>query len=209
MLRLAAVVAVVCAASAVHASGPSYDGRGRVDAGAGRVEGHARIVVPNETGAPLAELWLWRFPERFAARSPALNDYNFYWVYPYRFNPGHMRTGAVVVDGRAAAVEVRDQARAGQGTLLHVALDPPLAAGASATVELDFTVQVPTRYGPFGCIHGSCTLTGFYPMVAPTGDTKLDAMPGRGRYRLSVAVHDVADVVVNGALRALERGRRL
>jgi hypothetical protein len=207
MLRLVAAVAVVCAAAVAH-GGPSYDLSVRVDAEARHVEGHARIVVPNDTAAPLHELWLWRFPERFATRSPALNDYNFYWVYPYRFNPGHMRTGAVLVDGRAASVEVRDHAQAGRGTLLHVALDPPLAPGAAATLDVDFSVEVPTRYGPFGCIHGNCTLTGFYPMVAPPGFA-LDAMPGRGRYRLSVAVHDVSDVVVNGELRALERGRRL
>ncbi|HEX6834989.1 MAG TPA: hypothetical protein VF334_00375 [Polyangia bacterium] len=208
MLRLVAVVAVLCATAAVHAEGPSYDVSVRVDFEARHLDGHARIVVPNDTGAPLGELWLWRFPERFATRSPALNDYNFYWVYPYRFNPGHMRTGAVVVDGRAAAVEVRDHPRAGKGTLLHVALDPPLAPGASATVDVDFSVEVPTRYGPFGCVHGECTLSGFYPMVAPPA-AGLDAMPGRGRYRFSIAVHDVADVVVDGRLRALERGRRL
>ena len=214
MLRAAAVVAVVCATAAARAAPPRYDVSVRVDSEARHVEGHARITVDNDTGAPMGELWLWRYPERFATRSPALNDYNFYWVYPYRFNPGHMRTSAVVVDGRAAAVEVRDHPRAGKGTLLHVALDPPLAAGATAVVELDFSVQVPTRYGAFGCIHGNCTLSGFYPMVAPTsgiaaGVDPLDAMPGRGRYRFSIAVHDVSDVVVNGALRALERGRRL
>ncbi len=207
MLRFVAVVAVVCAAAVVRAE-VAYDLHVRVDAEARRLDGHARIVVPNDTAAPLAELWLWRFPERFATRSPALNDYNFYWVYPYRFNPGHMRTGAVLVDGRAASVEVRDHPEAGRGTLLHVALDPPLAPGASATVDVDFSVEVPTRYGPFGCVHGNCTLTGFYPMVAPPG-FGIDAMPGRGRYQLSIAVHDVSDVVVNGELRPLERGRRL
>ena len=213
MLRLAAAVAVLCATGGVHAQpagldATRYDVSVRVDAEARRLDGHARIVVPNDTGAPLSELWVWRYPERFATRSPALNDYNFYWVYPIRFNPGHMRTGAVLVDGRAASVEVRDHPRAGKGTLLHVALDPPLAPGASATIDADFSVQIPARYGDFGCIHGTCTLSGFYPMVAPPG-YGLDAMPGRGRYRLSVAVHDVSDVVVNGELRALERGRRL
>jgi hypothetical protein len=202
MLRLAAAVAVMCATAAVHADGTRYDVSVRVDAEARTLEGHAHIVVPNETGAPLGELWLWRYPERFATRSPALNDYNFYWVYPTRFNPGHMRTGGVVVDGRAAAVEVRDHPRAGKGTLLHVALDPPLAPGAAVTVDVDFSVAIPARYGAFGCIHGTCTLTGFYPLVAPPG-YGLDAMPGRGRYHLSIAVHDVADVVVNGDYRAL------
>lgn len=208
MPRLAAAVAVVCATAAVHAAPPRYDVSVRVDFEARRVEGHARIVVDNDGAEPLGELYLWRFPERFAARSPALNDYNFYWVYPTRFNPGHMRTGAVVVDGRAAAVEVRDHPQAGKGTLLHVALDPPLGPGASATLDVDFSVEVPERYGAFGCVRGQCTLSGFYPMVAPIG-YGLDAMPGRGRYHVSIAVHDVADVVVNGVLRALERGRRL
>ena len=212
MSRLAVVVASLVAAATAHArpapSGVRYDLSVRVDAEARTVEGHARIAVDNTTGAPLDELWLWRYPERFATRSRALNDYDFYWVYPYRFNPGHMRTGAVLVDGRAAAVEVRDHPRAGPGTLLHVALDPPLQPGATATLDVDFSVAVPTRYGPFGCIRGTCMLSGFYPMVAPPG-WGLDAMPGRGTYTLSVWTRHVADVVVNGRLRALERGGRL
>ena len=218
MPRLAAFVAVVLATAVAWAGeaptasppapAPRYEVSVRVDAEARRLDGHARIVVTNGSSAPVEELWLWRYPERFARRSPALNDYNFFWVYPYRFNAGHMRTGAVYVDGHAAPVEVRDHPRAGAGTLLRVQLATPLLPAQSATVEVDFSVEVPRRYGPFGCIGGSCTLTGFYPMVASPGDG-LDGVPGRGDYRLSVAVHDVSDVVVNGELRALERGRRL
>lgn len=208
MLRLVVVLACIATTSRARAEPMAYDVSVRVDAERGRVEGRARIGVPNETGAPVGELWLWRYPERFATRSKALNDYNFNWVYPYTFNPGHMRTGAVLVDGRAATVEVRDHPRAGAGTLLHVVLDPPLAAGARAVVDVEFTVEVPRRLGGFGCVRGNCTLAGFYPMVAPLG-WGLDAMPGAGAYKLSVATHDVADVVVNGQLRAVERGRRL
>src|SRR4051812_23233606 len=134
MSRLLAVVAVLVAtatawAEAGTAPAPRYELSVRVDAEARKLEGHARITVTNATAAPVGELWLWRYPERFAERSKALNDYNFWWVYPYSFNAGHMRTGPVSVDGRAAVVEVRDHARAGKGTLLHVALDPPVAAG--------------------------------------------------------------------------------
>ena len=87
----------MCATAAVHAEGARYDVSVRIDAEARRLDGHAHIVVPNDTSAPLTELWLWRYPERFAARSPALNDYNFYWVYPTRFNAGHMRTGEIYI----------------------------------------------------------------------------------------------------------------
>jgi hypothetical protein len=204
MPRLLAVVAVLLTTAAeLYAQPlPQYDVSVRVDAEARTASGHARIVVTNPTDAPLGELWLWRYPERFASRSRALNDYNFYWVYPYRFNPGHMRTGPVLVDGRAAAVEVRDHPQAGPGTLLHVALDPPLGPGARATVDVDYTLELPRRFGPFGCVGGDCTLTGFYPMVAPPG-FGLDAVPGRGDYTVHVGSAHVADVVVNGELRAV------
>ncbi|MCA1665377.1 MAG: hypothetical protein LC659_14125, partial [Myxococcales bacterium] len=65
MLRFAAAVAVVFATAAVHAAPPRYDVSVRVDAEARHVEGHARIVVDNDSAAPQSELWLWRFPERF------------------------------------------------------------------------------------------------------------------------------------------------
>jgi hypothetical protein len=204
MFRLVAVVTVLWTTALAYAADPlpRYDVSVRVDAEARTATGHVRIEVPNGTGQPLTELWLWRYPERFAQRSRALNDYNFYWVYPRRFNAGHLRSSAVLVDGRAAAVEVRDHARAGPGTLLHVTLDPPLAPGARAVVEADFAGELPIRYGPFGCVHGDCTLTGFYPMLAPPGHG-LDAMPGRGEYHVRVGTADVADVVVNGVLRAV------
>ena len=181
---------------------PRYDISVRVDAEARQVSGHARIVVTNGSVAPAHEITLWRFPERFATRSKALNDYDFYWVYPTRFNAGHMRTGPVVVDGRAASVEVRDHPRAGPGTLLAVALDPPLEPGAQVTIDVDFSDDVPERYGGFGCVGGDCTLVGFYPMVREPGQPD-DGQPGRGDYRVTVASAHTADVTVNGELRAI------
>lgn len=181
---------------------PRYDITVRVDAEARQASGHARIVVPNNGTMAMTELMLWRFPERFATRSRALNDYNFYWVYPTRFNPGHMRTSAVVVDGRAVAVEPRDHPRGGPGTLLAVALDPPLPPGGHVTIDVDFSDVLPERYGGFGCVSGDCTLTGFYPMVLEP-DEPTDGVPGRGDYRIRVASAHTADVTVNGELRAI------
>src|SRR5436309_5176867 len=126
MSRLAAVVAVMIATAAASAgsiatAAPRYELSVRVDAEARSVDGHARIGVTNDTAAAVGELWLWRYPERFAKRSRALNDFNFWWIYPYSFNAGHMQTSGVAVDGRAVAVEVHDHALAGRGTLLRVA----------------------------------------------------------------------------------------
>ena len=111
----------------------------------------------------------------------ALNDYNFYWVYPYRFNPGHMRTGAV--DRRRArrlgrgARPPASRARARSCTSRSIRRSPP---GAAATVDVDFRSRCRSATGRSAACTARCTLTGFYPMVAPLG-YGLDAMPGRGR----------------------------
>src|SRR6516164_6105274 len=160
MPRLAVALALVALSAIARAepappSGadalPAYTIEARVDHEAQAVSGHVRIVVPNATDHEVRELWLWQYPARFASRSPALNDYNLHWIYPYRFNPARLQTAHVTVDGRAALVELRDHPQAGKGTLLHVALDPPLPAGKSTTVDLDFEVHVPRRFGRFGC----------------------------------------------------------
>jgi hypothetical protein len=203
-------VLTVCARAQVH-----YDLTVRVDNRAHTVDGVARITIENRGARPLDTLWLWRFPERLAERSPALNDYNFYWIYPYRFNPGGMRTGAVTVDGRAQSVEVVDHPRAGRGTLLRVTLDRPIAPGARAELAVEFQTRVPERYGRFGCFRATCVLDGgFYPMLAAGGAAgdagpDLDAPPARASYRVTLSVPRPSDAIINGELRAVASTRPL
>jgi hypothetical protein len=190
---------------------PRYDIQAQVDVPARRVSGHTRITVP-PASVERSEIFLWRYPERFATRSKKLNDYNFWWAYPRRFNPGGMETGPITVDGAAARVEVLDHPEAGPKTLLKVVPVRPIAAGVSATLDVDMSVKVPERYGPFGCVHGECTLVGgFYPMLPPEVDGRplLDAPPARADYRLTVTPSRVSDVIVNGALYAVEKGGHL
>jgi hypothetical protein len=213
MVRARIMVAALSLLAATARAGVHYDLDVRLDSRARTVSGRARITVENSGKLPLGELWLWRYPERLAERSPALNDFNFYWIYPYRFNPGAMRTGAVTVGGRAQSVEVVDHPRAGRRTLLRVTLDRPLAPGARAEVALDFETRVPERFGRFGCFHATCVLDGgFYPMLAGAGDdgaADLEAPPARASYRLRVSTPRVSDLVVNGDLRAVPAGGAL
>src|SRR5581483_3049725 len=212
MFRLRTIVAVALLVGTAHAQ-VRYDLDVELDSRARAVEGRARITVENRGARPLGELWLWRYPERLGERSPALNDYNFYWVYPSRFNPGAMRTGAVTVDGRAQSVEAVDHPRAGRRTLLRVTLDRPLAPGARAELALDFSTTIPERYGRFGCFRATCTLDGgFYPMLAGFGDDgapDLEAPPARAAYRVRVSTPRVSDLIVNGELRAVPAGGAL
>jgi hypothetical protein len=204
------VLSVVVAASAVAGEHARYDVTLSVDRDARSADGHARITLL-PAASTRTSFYLWRYPERFAARDKRLNDYNFYWVYPRSFNPGGMRNGAVTVDGEAADVEVVDHKFAGKQTLLRVTPRRPIAPGARAVVDVDLHLQIPTRYGPFGCVHSVCTLTGFYPMLPSqdeAGEPLLDAPPARADQKITVGVTRVSDVVIDGELRAVERGGR-
>jgi hypothetical protein len=190
-------------------AGPRYQLDVHVDVGTRRADGHARIEVP-AVPVERREIYLWRYPERFATRSDKLNDYNFYWVYPVKFNPGELRTGPILVDGVAAEVQVLDHPRAGPRTLIKVTPVRPIAAGAKAVLDVDVSAKIPQRYGPFGCIHSMCTIVGgFYPMLPPddeNGQPLLEAPPARAAYQVTVSVPRVSDVIVNGSLFAVEKG---
>jgi hypothetical protein len=213
VLRSVCTLLILLFAFAARASpAVSYDLDVRVDTVARRVDGRARIELTNTSARPLDELVLWRYPERFASRSPALNDYNFYWIYPRTFNPGAMRIGGLTVDGHAVTMAIDDHPLAGRGTLVRVRLPRPLPPGARVVLDVAYDVLVPDRYGAFGCFRRACTLAGgFYPMVPALTDGGFDlsAPPMPGRYRVRVTVPRVSDLVVNGELRALERGGTL
>jgi hypothetical protein len=204
-----AVAALVLLCGMAHAHGAPrlahYDLDVTVDSRARTVRGTARVTVENATAAPLDELVFWLYANRFGARSPALNDYNFHWVYPGGFDAGSMRA-------QPGAVE--DHAVAGARTLLRVKLPAPLAPGARTEVALDFDVRVPERFGRFGCFRKTCVLGGgFYPMLAAFGGGgggdgawDLSAPPARATYRVTVRAPRVADAIVNGQLRAVPSG---
>jgi hypothetical protein len=207
-MRLALVALMLLSRAAAAAPTVAYDLDVSVDVDARQLDGRAHITVTNPTRQPLDELWLWRYPERFASRSPALNDFNFYWVYPRSFNPASMRVDSLSVGGRPAAVEVHDHPEAGPGTLLRVALPTPVPPGAKVRVDVAWESHLPERYGSYGCFRKTCTMVGFYPMVPALGREGFDlsAPPQTADFTVTVGVPRVSDVVVNGELRAVERG---
>ena len=179
-----------------------------VDAEARLVEGTLTETIDNPTDAPLGTVYFWSFPARLAVRQP-VPEQAFYWYYPRSFNPAAMSVGAVRSQGRTVTVKQLDHAAAGKGTLIAVTLEPPLPPGESVSIELGFVTRVPTRYGPFGCYRGTCTLGGgFYPMLAALDQRGfvLDAPPAASAARITVRVPRVSDVLVQGELCAVEAG---
>lgn len=205
--RSAALLILSCLLTGLAAEArPSYDLTVRVDAEQRSVSGRARITFANDSAAALSQVLLWRYPDRFAARPAELNDYNLYWIYPYRFNPASLTVDAVRIAGQPAAVTFQDHPRAGRGTLIQVALPQPLSPGATVEIEVEYRIHLPDRYGAFGCFRHACILGGgFYPMLPFLGADGFDlsAPPARADFTLALTTPRRSDVIVQGELTTL------
>ncbi|HLK92763.1 MAG TPA: hypothetical protein VKZ18_22915 [Polyangia bacterium] len=198
----AASVAAPAAAPAATVPGPSVALDLTLDPAASRVAGHARLRVVNRTAGPLADVALWLYPNHLAARSKALGDVNYHWIYPgIVFSPGAMTISNARADGAPAPAALEDTP-AGARTLARVTLPAPLSPGAATTIDLDFDTKVPRRLGAFGCDGRRCRLMGgFYPM--PAAETaagwNLGAAPARaGHTRVTLRTPSALGLVVNG-----------
>ncbi len=163
---LAWVFAALAAAPA-----PTTQVDARLDVDRRLVTGTVALSVVNVTADPLDVVYLWLEANRFARRPAALNEVNFYWVYPDRFDPGGARVTAVK-GGRARVVP---HAVAGRGTLVEIRLARPVAPGERARLTVAFETRMPERYGAFGCVDGGCVMAGgFYPMLATLDEAGWD-----------------------------------
>ncbi len=198
----------LCIGTTAHAR-PSYDLTVRVDVDHRHLSGQARITFTNDSTSALPQILLWGYPDRFAVRPAALNDYNRYWIYPYRFNPASFTVDAVRVAGQPAPVTLKDHPKAGPRTLLQVTLPAALPPGATAVIDIEYRVHLPDRYGAFGCFRHACVLGGgFYPMLPLVGPDGFDlsAPPARADFTLALTAAQRSDVIVQGELTTLVVG---
>lgn len=164
----------------------------RLDPAAQIVEGHVTADVQNPTREPLDRLYFWLYPNRFARPPAALDDVNRYWIYPRGFDAGSMG-----ISGVAAAI--LDHEKAGPQTLAMIALAHPLAPGGRTTVGIAFRTRIPSRYGPFGCAAGVCTLAaGWYPMVAFLDERGWDLAASPARADVEVRVQSPWATLLGG-----------
>ncbi|MCC6764307.1 MAG: hypothetical protein IT293_06560 [Deltaproteobacteria bacterium] len=211
MMRGRALLAAVvgCGLSLAIAAGaaarpddglPVYTVDAALDPAARTITGTVQVRVINTSAAPLADVALVLYPNRFATPDPAIDDINRPFVYPREV----FVAGGVTLDGLESAPTATPDAAwtplgAGRleaigrfdGTLLRVALPEPLPPGAAVAVRARFTTVMPERYGVFGVADGRVTaLDGWFPMLpALAADGRWDPTvptrpPGvRGRLR--------------------------
>lgn len=185
-----------------------------IDADARTVRGEVTLRLRNHSPSPLERAYVWLLPNRLTTPSAALNDINYYWFYPRRFNPGSMRVRSVAAGGErlpGTAFRSVPHAVAGRDVLVEITLPAPVPAGGELVLRLDYDGVIPQRFGPYGCVHGRCTLVGgFYPMLAAhdRGGWDLAGPPMRGDVQVSVDVPRPSSIIIfdrwsgNGVTRA-------
>lgn len=134
------------------------------------IAGTLAITLRNPTGAPLADVALVLYPNRFAGEDPGVDDLTRPFVYPREEPvPGGIAVEEIaVVAGGATTRPVGQLGAVGPWpeTLLRLPLAAPLAPGAELTLRLRFRTLLPVRFGPFGVVDGGVTaLAGWMPFL--------------------------------------------
>ncbi len=161
--------------------------RYRIDAAltpaARSITGTVEIEFENTSGAPLDELTLLLYPNRFAVAESGINDLNRPFVYPREeLVPGGMGIDELAIRNAGPVGEVlhdpvRMQLEPVNGwpdTRVRVRLPAALAPGDAAVVWARFRTILPERYGPFGIAEGRLTaLGGWFPILGPGARTEV------------------------------------
>ena len=141
------------------ADAPRYTIEASIDPELGSVAGAMRLDYTNTTGETLTDLAFRLFP----------NAESIYGG------------GSLSVTSVARAGTPLESESSGDGTVLWVPLERPLAPGASLWLDLTFSAQVPARtsqgYGIFNRALGVLTLAGWYPLLAVYGEDGWDTPP--------------------------------
>ena len=155
-------------AASTAAREPHYALTATLDATAGTIRGSVAITFANDGREPLRQAYLRLYPNRFLRDGDEVNDITRMHVYPENeFSPG-----SITIDAAAASdgtpllsrIVARDETPA--ETVLELDLATPVPPGATTTVVLGFTTQLPERFGPLGRTELADTaVAGWYPYL--------------------------------------------
>lgn len=164
---VAAALVTVAAPAALAQQEPQYRIDCRFDAQRKRLDCSQTVRFTNRSNDTLPSLYFHIYPNRRSSAKEIafLQVYAGYFKvnpFPEGYQSGGMRIHAV----RSAAGPLRFAVEGGDQTILRVDLAQPLAPGASAEVELDFSVDIPHAYGRFGWHRDIFALNRWYPLLS-------------------------------------------
>lgn len=115
--------------------------------------GKVKVTCPNTSALPLHEILFQLSPNTFTKKDPRVEESTYDNSYPHGFNPGWMEIlGVNDEQGNPLLYSYKTDSDLPRGcaqekTLLHVTLPETLDPGGKYTLEIDFRVRIPERYG--------------------------------------------------------------
>jgi hypothetical protein len=159
-----------------------------------RLNGEINLFVTNDTDAPLREIPVWLYPNRFLEINPNLNEGMLRWFYPKGVSRGSMAISQPRWNGHRLEEEsIRYEATVvgkmtSRRAIARIPLAEPLLPGQTGKLELAFAVEIPERRGRFGRHRDTVSLAGDWfprPLADLTGeDTSLPPDTIRADVRL-------------------------
>jgi len=131
-----------------------------------QIEGKEIITFVHEGVSPLSQIRLILYPNIYLAQDPTREKTDYQKIYPVRFNPGSLSIQSVS-DLGGAPLTHRVETVDNKKILLSVALPLPVAPQQRFSFQVDFTTQIPEKYGVFGHAHGQVTLQGGWHPYLP------------------------------------------
>ncbi|MBI3602364.1 MAG: BamA/TamA family outer membrane protein [Candidatus Omnitrophica bacterium] len=168
-----------CCAASLAAAGelPRYQIQATLDTALKTITATQRVTFTNNTSQPMSDVYFHVYSNRQYTpleRSFMLRYASYFKVDPPpHFTENHFKISRLQVDALDASFsfEGKDQ------TLLRIPLKTPLAAGASTTVAMDFTLTVPHSFGRFGWYQDIMALARWYPILSVWGPQGWDQSP--------------------------------
>ncbi len=182
------------------------------------IQGGIVIRYRNDGPAPLSEIRLLLFPERFRHDGPELDDITRRAVYPnLEPDPGGMTVGLIRASldgaGRGVPAEPASERQLPAGALVAVRLPDSLAPGERATLETTFETRLPERYGPFGATQTGVTAVAAWHPSIPVRDARgawrADLGPAVASFRAELEIDPGWTVAAGGEVFPPGHARRI
>ncbi len=161
-----------------NATLPAYIIKAEIDRDAHIIQGTVKISFRNHSTQTIEQVPIIVYPNVYKQPPAYLNDVNFEWVYPQRFNAGWMEAELLKVSKHKLIKK--------KPFVWLISLASPLAPKSSITMELNFSTHIPERFGEFGHSKGSYTLGGgwhpYIPSMDSNGHWQLHLPPPQARF---------------------------
>lgn len=158
---------------------PRYDIAARIDPEARKVDARERVVFTNRSGVWVNDLVFHVYPRYKVPDADRLilsKTLEMLRLSPEEAMDDHGRrleVASVRVAGKAVAFSFDPE----RETILVVPLTNPVAPEATVAVEIDFTLDLPDKWGRWGRHGGITYLVNWYPVLAHHDDRGWDRTP--------------------------------